>query len=285
MPSTAASVRRRLVARPEVRRLLWLTGLVLVAVGLALALAGTWPLAILAVVAGLGVVWLAGGWVAPRSSDAYVRRLMHLWRQWALDTQWSYDQFTIWQARFGSRLQALSPPPEYISDHERLVTLAEEQNRVRAKRSTAPEDARAMTDLQARAWELKGKLARHATTDEQRAYVDGLERLFADRRAEYARAAARSEQATDDALRSLSRVRGPAVADVPHQELRAAFEAHLAAARAFHEASQAAEANRVAEAAEGWTVSVGRLRDAMRHLADSVRYYDRWPDPTAPPDT
>jgi hypothetical protein len=142
-----------------------------------------------------------------------------------------------------------------------------------------------VAELQARAWELKEKLARHSASAEQLAYVERLERLFTDRRDEYARAAARSEQATEDALRSLARFRGPAAAAAPYQELRAAFEAHLVAVRAFHGASQAADPNRVADAAEGWTVSVGRLRDAMRHLADSVGYYERWPDPTAPHDT
>jgi hypothetical protein len=74
----------------------------------------------------------------PSASDEYVRSLMRIWRLWETDVRWSYYRFTRRQAKFVSRLRALSPPPEYASDHESLAGLLDEQQSLLTKRTRAP---------------------------------------------------------------------------------------------------------------------------------------------------
>lgn len=91
---TANSLRRALVARRQARLTLGGASLVLLAFELLLAVEGAWAAAVPVFVVGAVVMWFVGAWVAPWSRDAYVRRVMRLWQDWATDTQLAYDRLT-----------------------------------------------------------------------------------------------------------------------------------------------------------------------------------------------
>jgi hypothetical protein len=277
--ASANGLRRALVARRQVHAALWTVGLGLFALGLLFAIEGVWAVAALAAVLSAVVTWFVGAWVVPRSRDAYLRRLIRLLQAWTTDTQWSYDRFRQKQSRFRQQLEGVSPPPEYLSEHTRLVELAEEHDRLRAERTASPSHARAVTATQVAARQVREKLARHAASDEQRGYVAELDDLLGRRQDEYATAAARSERATTDAVRKLARIRPPESGAAEHDALSNAFRAHLDVARAFHESTQAAEPERVAAAISAWDASVAKLRAAVQQVMDRLDFYERWPGP------
>lgn len=152
---------------------------------------------------------------------------------------------------------------------------------MRAQRTVSSSRARAVAATQEAAQQVKDELARDAASDEQMAYVVALDELFARRQAEYATAAARSEQATTEAVRRLARVKPPASVIAEHDALRNALSAHLDDVHALIESSQAADPERVADAAARLEVFVAFLRDVVRQLTDTLDYYTRWPAPAA----
>lgn len=276
--TAAARARLAIVRRPHVRISLWYLGLGLGAGGLVFALDGAWILAAIAVLVGAAVLWFVGAWVIPHSRDAYVRRLTRIWRQWVLDTQGSYDRFIQGQAKFVSDLRSLSPPAAYVTSHERLVHLEDAQDQLRRKRSRDPTNAHAVAETEAQARALREMLARRANTDEKRAYIASLNRLFTDRAAKYDRTAELVEQATTNAIETLRKMRAPVVAAEKHQTLVVAFEAHLRAVQAWHQAAKTAEPDQVETAAGEWTATAQELFDCLRRDADRVGHYERWPN-------
>jgi hypothetical protein len=225
------------------------------------------------------VMWLTGTWVVPWSRDGYVRRLMHLWSAWATHAQWAYDQFSQRQGKFDARLAALSPP-QCIADHERLVSLVTEIDRLRTQTAIPfPERARQVTLTLQTARQTKDELVLRAATGDERRYAAALDRLFEEPRSEYATAAARSERATEQAMQKLARIRPPAPAAAEHEALVAAFGAQLTAARESHAAAQAADPERAAAVAAQWDAAMAALRDARTRITDRLGHGDRWPVP------
>lgn len=282
----ASALRRAAVARQPLRSFVWYGGLVVLAVGLLLALERVWAAMAAALVAGVVLMWFAGAWVLPWSRDAYVRRLVRLWSAWATHAEWAYNQFSRRQAKFSDRLSALSPPPEYAAEHERLVSLAAEADRLRSD-STIPfaKRVRQVTLTQQAARQAKDEAVHHVATDAGRHYAAALNRLFEERGSEYATAAARSERATAQAVQKLARIRPPAAVKSEHEALGAAFGTLHTAVREFHDAAQAADPERAAVAAAGWESAMANAREARDRIIDRLQHSERWPSPADGPAT
>lgn len=181
----ANGLRRAVVARRRLRAQGWWVSLLVVAVGVVLAVDETWALAVPVLLIGVASMWLVGAWVVPGTEDAYVRQVGRVWSAWAADTQLAHGRFANRQAKFPDRLAELPPPPELLAEHERLVSFAREHDRLRIQPRT-PTFAREVTAAHKAVREAKEKLARYAATDEQRAYVVALDRLFSERGDDYA---------------------------------------------------------------------------------------------------
>jgi hypothetical protein len=274
----ASAARRAAVARPPFRSLVWWGGLMVLAVGLVLALEGVWAAVAPALLSGAVLMWFAGAWVLPWSRDGYLRRLMRLWNAWATHAQWAYSQFSQRQAKFGDRLAALAPPRDLSVEHERLVSLAGETDRLR-RDSAIPfaERVHQVTLTRQAARQVKDEAVRRAVTGTSRRYADALDRLSEERRRDYAAAAARSERATEQAAERLARIRPPRAAKTDHDALVAAFGALLAAAREFHAAAQAADPDRASLAAAGWESAMADVREARGRIIERLELDERWP--------
>jgi hypothetical protein len=271
------ALRLAVVTRRPLR--LWTScgGLVVFALGLRFSLDRAWTVAAPGFVVGGVLLWVAGAWVFPWTRDAYFRRVIRVWRDWAAHTQGAYNQFSQRQTKFGARLAALSPPSESIAAHERLVSLVAESDRLRTQSAIPfPERVRQVATTQQTARQAKDALVRDTRAGEPR-YAAALGRLFEDRSSEYATAALRSEHAAEQAIQKLRRMRPPAAAAAEHETLVAAFGAQLEAARKFHAASRAADPERVAGAAGEWEAAVAALRAAAARVADLLDYTVRWP--------
>jgi hypothetical protein len=130
--------------------------------------------------------------------------------------------------------------------------------------------------------QLKDDLVARARMDTERDYLAALERYFEQRLGQYGTAAARSERATEVALKKLERTGPRAGAVAEHKAVVVAFREHLAIARELHAASQAADADRSATAVTGWQSSIGNLRRAEIALAERLDHSQRWPSPPSP---
>jgi hypothetical protein len=197
MVRRVTAVRRAAVARRRLRSVIWVGGLLALAVGLLLALEEAWIGVAAAVLAGAVLMWFAGAWVLPRTRDGYVRRLMRVWNAWANHGHWVHGQVSRRQGKFADCIAALSPPPECAAEHERLVSLAAEVDRLRSDGSIPfPERVRQVALRQQAARQAKDEAVRRAAGGP---YAVALDRLFEERRSEYVRTAAISERAISEA--------------------------------------------------------------------------------------
>lgn len=274
------TVRRAIVGRRQWRQQLWILGLALVAVGLVLVVDGLWVAGLPLLVVAAAALWLCGAWVIAGTRDAYVRRLMRLWRSCATETRAAYDGFRAWEHSFSSRLRALTPPDGRAVEHERLVVLAEEEHRVRGEGSPSTEDARAVAETHRAARAIAAELGASTTSGDDRRYVTSLQKLFDERDDKYASAAASVEHATASVIQKLTAIKAPGSVTAEHDRLATAFRAQLKAQRELHAAVLAADPDRVTEAAAAWESSVGDLRDAFSRVTNELDFYDRWPEPS-----
>lgn len=270
------SVRRAVVRRNDVRQAVYVVSLLLVAATALLALDGVWAGAIPVLLVALGCAWLSGAWVRPHSGDAYVRRLYRIWGEWAAGTRVSYGRFERKQSRFPERVRALSPPPERLADHERLVSLVEEHERLRSGRIASASHAFELTTAQRAARQAKDEL-QAACNATAAPYASDLDKLFGARKSQSADAAAEAERETEIALRKLEQLRPPLPVAAQHASLVEAFRAHLDVTRRFHGASAAADPERTAKAVQAWMESVATLREAAQAIRDALGYSERWP--------
>jgi hypothetical protein len=104
---------RDLLSRSRSFQVTWWAGMAAAGGGLSLALAGVWSAAAGCVAGSAVLLWLSGAWVLPWSRDGYVRRVGKAWTNWAIEAQWAYDVVS----RHTSRLDRLSPPPEFEEAH------------------------------------------------------------------------------------------------------------------------------------------------------------------------
>ena len=282
MVENANALRRTIVGRERLRAYTWWVGLgLLVAAGF-LALEAVWAAAVPILVVAAGFLWLAGAWVRPRSRDAYVRRLLRLRDTWAVETKLAYGQFDARQSKFTSRLIALSPPPDYQREHDRLVSLATERDRLRGVRSTSPNWGRDVVQAIQGIRDVHDQISRRAISGEQRAYVEAVDRLLAARRRDYATAAREVERATVEAAGKLACIKPPDLARGEHEELRCAFAAQVDVTRRFHEANESADPDAVAKATADWYASLANIREIFGRLGEQLGFHQRWPLPAAP---
>jgi hypothetical protein len=245
-------------------RITWWAGIGAAGAGLALALAGRWPVAAGCFAASAALLWLSGAWVLPWTRDAYVRRVGRAWTDWAIEAQWAYDRFTRPPSRHLNGLDRLSPPSEFEDAHARLMALRDEAERLNRDGSARhAERASHSVAAQLAFAETRDRLAATATTDAQRRYAATLDELLNERLAHYAATTRKAEQAAEKAVRILARMRVPAAAAREHAELLEASRSHLDAMREFHAAvSQSRDPGRAAAAA-------GRLDRAEEQLVSA----------------
>jgi hypothetical protein len=233
------------------------------ALGLYFAFDGEWPVALACVAGSALLLWLGGVWVLPRSRAAYLRRVHSAWTDFEAAAQAAYLVFSRRRSRLTTRLEQLSPPPELAAEHAGLMALLTESVRLTSDESVAywQRAWQAVTSLQL-IDQTANRLAGSAADDAQRDYVTALEELLSERAAQYEAATGEAEQAGEEVVRSLARMRAPSAAATEHREMVDAFGAYLAAARAFHAAAAAHEPERVAAAAREVDASAQRLRTA-----------------------
>jgi hypothetical protein len=242
------------------------------------ALEGRWVLAIVAAVVGAALLWLGGLWVTPWSSDAYVRRLSRSIEAWTTGAQWSYDVIARQRPRWIAQLAGLRPPAGFEADHERLLGLLAGASRLSDDRSISlPQRARLVAETATQIDDAMRHLAGRATTDEQRSYVDEVERTRRARRKEYVDLTAKAEQASNDALRRLRGLRVPDQARGGHEALIRAGEASGTAARRFHRAWQPPDPNEAASAARDMEAAWEAMRAANDRVLANLDYPQRWP--------
>jgi hypothetical protein len=258
------TLRRAIVGRRQWRQQLWILGLALVAVGLVLVVDGLWVAGVPLLVVAAAALWLCGAWVIAGTRDAYVRRLMRLWRSCATETRAAYDGFRAWEHSFSSRIRALTPPDGRAAEHERLVVLAEEEHRVRGEGRPSTEDARAVAETHRAARAIAAELGVSASGDD-RSYVTSLQKLFDERDDKYASAAASVEHATASVIQKLTAIKAPGSATAEHDRLAAAFRGHLKAQRELHAAVLAADPRPCDRS--GGRVGVVRRRPSRRIFA------------------
>lgn len=207
------SLRRALVGRRNARLGVWWASLIGMAIGLLFALEGVWAAAVPFAAVALGGMWLVGAWVLPWTRDAYLRRVSRIWRDWASQTQWCNVQSARTRARFVQGVRALQPPGDLRTQHERLVSLLDERDRVARQSPRTPALMSEMTAAQRSAREVKEKLTAESTLDSHRPYAVALNRLFATAQEHYAEMATRSEAATERALRAVERATPPSTVE------------------------------------------------------------------------
>ena len=253
------------------------------AIGLLFALEGLWVAAVPFIAVAVGGMWLVGAWVLPGTRDAYLRRVMRIWRNWASQTQWCNVQSVRTRARFVRSVRALEPPVELSGQHERLVSLLEERDRLAGQSPRTPARMSEMTVAQRSAREVKEKLMAESSLGSHRPYAVALDRLFATAQEDYVEMAARSEAATESALRAVERMTPPSRVGAEHALLMAGLREHLDVARRFHAATRAADPKAVEAAAIEWEGSDSRLRDLVSSVGDQLEYRQRWPVRTVEP--
>jgi hypothetical protein len=215
-----------------------------------LALVGIWPAAVAVLFLAIGGLWLSGWWVRPGSADAYVRRVGRVLRDWSASSRLTYGRFEVARAAFPSRLRHLSPPTRLIAEHQQLVELVDDEHRLRLqpRHSTWIRD---VTTARRSTLQSVDRLRAHARTDEEVRYVDALARLFAERREQFAAAAADSERLAVVTAEKLERIDPPEQAQAEHQTLCQQLRGYVKAVRAWHEATQSADPERSLDASDG----------------------------------
>jgi len=126
---SSASERLRLgIARRGRQGAVWWGGLFAAAIGVGLALSGTWA-AVACFAVSVVLLWLSGFWVGPRTPDAYMRRLLGTSSTWVADTQWSYDVYSRESAKLAGRIARLVPPADFADDHGQLAGILADASR------------------------------------------------------------------------------------------------------------------------------------------------------------
>jgi hypothetical protein len=233
------------------------------ALGLYFAFDGEWPVALACVAGSALLLWLGGVWVLPRSRAAYLRRVQSAWTDWEAAARAAHVVFSRRRSRLSTRLEQLSPPPELAAEHAGLLALLTESVRLTSDESVPYSERawQAVTALQS-IDQAAHHLAGRATSDAQRDYVAALEELLSERGAQYAGATREAEQAGEEVVRGLARLRAPTAAASEHREMVDAFRAYLAAGGRFHAAAAAHEPDGVAAAAREVDAAAQRLHRA-----------------------
>jgi hypothetical protein len=272
----AHALRREVVARRRWLQTAWWVGIAAAGVGVYLALEGVGLAASVCFVLSATLLWLSGTWVLPRSRDSYLANLSDVWTDWASQVQQAAAVSSRRRAEGVGRLQVLPCPPEFGDEHQRLMTLLGETGSVNSDSSVpfAERASRATGTLHALA-EVKDRLAARASTDAQRHYAAALESLLDERLAHYATATRNAEDATEEAVRILSRMRVPAESTTAHAAVIEAFTAYLASAREFHEACQSLQASRAATAAAQLESTQARLLTVVTRIDARLDYATR----------
>jgi hypothetical protein len=241
-------------------------------------LEGRWPLAASCGVLSVALLWLSGFWVGPRSSDAYVRRVARIWREWSGEAEWAYNNFSRREDRYRRRIEGLRAPGGSGSDRERLLAVFKDVERARADPSIPYPDRvrRAVTAVRAIGTTID-ELSAVATQDDQRRFCEELKQAREERRTEYCAAAQRAEQATEKLLLKLTRLRPPDAAAQAHAQMLRDFQDYLDAMRRFHTACRDEAPDEAAAAASTIAATSDRLRSSGRALQTSLGYDRRWP--------
>jgi hypothetical protein len=253
------------------------------AVGLLIGLDGRWIAAVPLIGLAAGAMWLVGAWVLPWTRDAHIRRVLRTWGTWASEAQWTRAELERQRAKFIERLRALEPPADRVGQHEQLVSLTEEQDRLWRQWPRTPALLSEMTAVQRAMRGVGTKLIADAGLESQASYAVALDRLFASAREAYAKMAARSEAATERALRGLEQITPPLTGQAEHALLTAGFQKHLDTARRFHAACRASDPKSVEAAAVDWERSVRDLRGLVARLGDELEHDRRWSAPLVGP--
>jgi xanthosine utilization system XapX-like protein len=270
------SLRRVLVGRRQIRKLVWLASLAAMAVGLLFALEGVWFAAVPFVVVAGAAMWLVGAWVLPWTRDAYVRRVQRTWRTWTADTEWADAELTRNREQFLQRLGTLDPPDELRVEHEHLVTLVAEHNRLARQWPRTPALLSEAAAIRRAAREDKERLVAQATLEAHRSYAVELARLNTPVQ-QHPHGPSRYEDAAERALWRLEQMTRPPSAHAEHALLIAGVQEHLDLARRLQEASRAADPQGVQAAAADLEASVITLRERLARLGEQLEHERRWP--------
>ena len=240
-----------------------LAGVAAGALGVYFAFDGGW-LAALACFAGSALLlWLGGVWVLPWSRAAYLRRVQSAWTDWEAAARAGYGVFSRRRSRLAARLEQLSPPPELACEHARLMALLTESERLTGDESVPyPERARLVVTALYSVDQAATHLGDTAATDAQRHYAAALEELRNERQVEYAAATRKAEQAGEELVGGLARMRAPAASAAEHAELVEALRGYLTAAREFHAAAGTPDPDRAGMAAHQVDSAEQRLASA-----------------------
>jgi hypothetical protein len=189
----------------------------------------------------------------------------------------SLKRGSLARAKFVRGVRALQPPDNLGGQHKSLLSLLEERDRLARQSPRTPALMFEMTVAQRSAREVKEKLMAESTLDSHRPYAVALNRLFVTAQEDYAEMAARSEAATESAVRAVERATPPSTVSTEHSLLTAGLRQHLEVARRFHAAAREADPKGVEAAAVEWESSDNRLRDLVSSVADRLEYRERWP--------
>jgi xanthosine utilization system XapX-like protein len=162
------SLRWALVGRRQIRTVVWLASLAGMAVGLLFALERVWVAAFPCVGVAAGAMWLVGAWVLPWTRDAHFRRVVRIWGTWVSETQWANAEAARNRRRFLRRLGAPDPPDELRAQHEHLVSLVEEHDRLGRQWPRTPALLSEGAAVQRAEREEKEKLIAHASLEGHR---------------------------------------------------------------------------------------------------------------------
>jgi hypothetical protein len=215
-------------------------------------------------------MWLVGAWVLPRTSEAYLRRVTRIWCEWVSQTQSYSLEGARKRAEFVQSLRGLRPPDELRGQHERLVSLIEERDRLSHERPRTPTLMSEMTMAQRAARESREQLIAVLTLPAHQPYAVALDRLFSIARKHDAETAARAEAATETALRAVEHMTPPSTVDTEHALLTAALREHLEVERRFRAATRAGDPKGVAAATAEWERSAESLRDRVSRVCDQA---------------
>jgi hypothetical protein len=269
MLESLRAARRSLATHRRLLLVAWYGGAVVLGLGFLASLDGRWRIAVPAVATGVLLMWLTGGWVLPRSSDSYARRVRRVFDDWSAYAHWVEGRHSYRHAKTERRLSSLSPPDELHAEHERLLGLmAESAAAWHDEAAPLAERARRETTARLAAKDLIETIRSRATTDAGLRYLAELDRVRDAQRDEYASAAADSDRAAADAVRKLERITPPPATALDHEELATALRAHLAATLELRAAGEALDPDRAATAAAAWDEATRRVQDQAQRIAD-----------------
>jgi hypothetical protein len=273
MLDSLRAARRSLATHRRLLLVAWYGGAVVLGLGFLASLDGRWSIALPALAVGVLLMWLTGGWVLPRSSESYARRVRRVFDDWSAYAHWVEGRHAYRNAKAERRLSSLSPPDGLQAEHERLLGLVAELAAAwHDEAAPFAERARRETSARLAAKDLLETIRSRATTDAGVRYLAELDRVRDAQQDEYASAAADSDRAAADAVRKLERITPPPATAHDHEELATALRAHLAATLELRAAGEALDPDRAATAAAAWDEATRRVQDQAQRIAERHDY-------------